>query len=370
MDFDDPTQPVQLLTPDGTVVEHPRFRFEGTDEQLVTMLREMKIGRRFDIEGAALQRHGELGLWPPMRGQEGYQAGAAAVFKPQDMVFATYRDQLLALAKGASLPEILAMWRGSGLSRWNSAELHLAPYSLIIGSHPLHAVGYAMGISYDKAHHPDVEANDAVTFVTYGDGASSQGDTSEALVFAAAYNAPVVFCCVNNQWAISEPTSIQTPIPLYQRAFGFGLPGIRVDGNDPLASHAVLSWAFEHARSGKGPVLVEALTYRMGPHTTSDDPTKYRPSELTEQWRAKDPIDRLQKYLLGRGVIDQAWLDGMDADLEEFGAQVRTICHELPDTPVEEVFDNVVAQPGIDLAEQRAETLSWIATPLSKGARA
>ncbi|SER91756.1 pyruvate dehydrogenase E1 component alpha subunit [Propionibacterium cyclohexanicum] len=370
MDSDDPTQPIQLLTPDGRLVEHPQFRWEGSDEQLVTMLRQMRRGRRLDIEGAALQRHGELGLWPPMMGQEGYQAGAAAVLTPQDMVFATYRDQLLALARGVGLPELLALWRGSGLSRWDSATLQLAPYSLIIGSHPLHAVGYAMGIAYDKAHHPDDRANDAVSFVCYGDGASSQGDTSEALVFAAAYRAPVVFCCVNNQWAISEPTAVQAPIPLYQRAFGFGIPGIRVDGNDPLASQAVLGWAFEHARSGKGPVLVEALTYRMGPHTTSDDPTKYRPAELTEQWRAKDPIDRLQKLLLRRQIIDQGWLDVMDAELDDFGAQIRTTCHELPDTPVEEVFDNVVAHPGLDLLEQRAETLGWIATPPSEGDRA
>lgn len=265
MDSDDPTQPLQLLTPDGTLVDNPRFPWEGSDEDLVDMLRQMTTARRFDVEGAALQRHGELGLWAPLSGQEAYQAAVTKVMKPQDMVFGTYREQSIALQKGVPLGDILAVWRGSSLSRWIASDAQVAPYYMIIGAQPLHAVGYAMGVARDKAKHPTDPANDAVTLTIYGDGASSQGDVNEALVFAASQQAPVVFLNVNNQWAISEPSSVQTRIPLYQRAMGFGIPGIRVDGNDPLACHAVLNWAFDEVRSGSGPVLVEAVTYRMGP---------------------------------------------------------------------------------------------------------
>ena len=313
------------------------------------------FGRRLDIEGAALQRHGELGLWPPLLGQEGYQAGIAAALGPQDMVFATYREQSLALAMGVSPADMLALWRGSGLSRWDSGATRMAPYSIIIGSHPLHAVGYAMGAALD----PDGRPHAALTI--YGDGASSQGDVNEALVFAAAQGAPVVFCCVNNQWAISEPVTRQTPIPLYQRAHGFGIPGIRVDGNDPLATAAVMDWALARARTAS-PVLVEALTYRMGAHTTSDDPSRYRSDEATREWAGRDPIERLQAHLLGRGLIDQAWLEALDAELDDFGSDVRRTCRELEDTPIEKVFDDLLAEPGDYLAAERADCLDWLST--------
>lgn len=368
MDSDDPTQPLQLLTPDGTLVDNPRFPWEGSDEDLVDMLRQMTTARRFDVEGAALQRHGELGLWAPLSGQEAYQAAVTKVMKPQDMVFGTYREQSIALQKGVPLGDILAVWRGSSLSRWIASDAQVAPYYMIIGAQPLHAVGYAMGVARDKAKHPTDPANDAVTLTIYGDGASSQGDVNEALVFAASQQAPVVFLNVNNQWAISEPSSVQTRIPLYQRAMGFGIPGIRVDGNDPLACHAVLNWAFDEVRSGSGPVLVEAVTYRMVPHTTSDDPTKYRSSQVTEEWKAKDPIERLRSYLLERGLIDYAWTEKLNADLDTFGALVRDTCRALPNTPMSEVFDAVTADPGLYLSEQRADCLDWLATPPSEGA--
>lgn len=357
VDIEDPTQPVRLLTPEGELVEDPRFRWRGGDGSLVEMFRGMRRGRRFDVEGAALQRHGELGLWPPLVGQEGYQAGIAAALDPADMVFATYREQSLALAMGVSPADILALWRGAGLSRWDSAATRMAPYSLIIGSHPLHAVGYALGVALGCAGDGPAPA----TLTVYGDGASSQGDVNEALVFAAARRAPVVFCCVNNGWAISEPVTRQSPIPLYQRAHGFGIPGIRVDGNDPLACAAVMDWALGRARAGS-PVLVEALTYRMGAHTTSDDPGRYRSDELTRQWAGRDPIERLQTHLLARGLVDRPWLEALDAELDDFGAEVRRTCRELVDTPIERVFDDLLVEPGAHLAEQRAECLDWLST--------
>ena len=185
------------------------------------------------------------------------------------------------------------MFRGVNNGGWdpNSNNFHL--YTIVIGSQTLHATGYAMGVAKDGA--------DSAVIAYFGDGASSQGDVAEAFTFSAVYNAPVVFFCQNNQWAISEPTEKQTRVPLYQRAQGFGFPGVRVDGNDVLACLAVTKWALERARTGEGPTLVEAFTYRMGAHTTSDDPTKYRADEEREAWEAKDPILRLRTYLEAAG---------------------------------------------------------------------
>ena len=362
MGADDPTRPVQLLTPDGRRVEDPRFAWRGGDTELVTMLRRMMLGRRLDTEGAALQRHGELGLWPPLRGQEGYQAGIAAVIEPDDMVFATYREQALALAMGVGVADLLALWRGAGMSRWDSEATRVAPFSIIIGSHPLHAVGYAMGVDLERSGDGPVPA----TLALYGDGASSQGDVNEALVFAAAQDAPVVFCCVNNQWAISEPVTSQSRVPLYQRAHGFGIPGIRVDGNDPLAGAAVIGWALDRARAGH-PVLVEAYTYRMGAHTTSDDPGRYRGEEDLADWAAKDPIERLRRHLLDTGLVDDAWLRAMDAELDDFGADVRRTCRELDDTPIERAFDELIGEPGDYLRAERADCLDWLSTAPDEG---
>ncbi len=195
--------------------------------------------------------------------------------------------------------------------------------------------------------------------VYFGDGATSQGDVNEAFIFAASYTAPVVFFCQNNQYAISEPIALQSKIPLYRRASGFGFPGVRVDGNDVLAVHAVTHWALDRARRGEGPTLIEAYTYRMGAHTTSDDPTKYRSHDETEQWRARDPISRVQAYLLGTGAIDQAWLDALDAESEELAVRIREGCLTLREPALEEFFEHVVIDPGDVLLEQRDDYLEY-----------
>lgn len=194
---------------------------------------------------------------------------------------------------------LLGMFRGVNHGGWdpNSNNFHL--YTIVIGSQTLHATGYAMGVAKDGA--------DSAVIAYFGDGASSQGDVAESFTFSAVYNAPVVFFCQNNQWAISEPTEKQTRAPLYQRAQGYGFPGVRVDGNDVLACLAVTRSALERARRGEGPTLVEAFTYRMGAHTTSDDPTKYRADEEREAWEAKDPILRLKAYLEREGHADAAF---------------------------------------------------------------
>ena len=355
----DPSDMVQLLTPEGERIEHPEFSFDGDDALMVSMLRDMVIARRFDVEGTALQRHGELGLWPPLLGQEAAQIGSASTLTGNDYVFPTYREHAVALKRGVTPSQMLAMWRGTSTGDWDAQATGVNQYSLVIGTQALHATGYAMGMQLDgMVGNPDSSRNGAV-LVFHGDGAISQGDVNEGYVFAASYNAPVVFLCQNNQWAISEPIARQTRIPLYQRARGFGFPGIRVDGNDVLAMYAVTTWAMERARQGQGPAFIEAFTYRMGAHTTSDDPSKYRLNEETEHWKLKDPIERLRVHLLRRGVIDEAWLAELDAEAKEFGAQVRQACHELPQPRLEDVFDHAYAQLPAPLAEQRQQFIEW-----------
>lgn len=236
---------------------------------------------------------------------------------------------------GVDPTNLLGMFRGVNHGGWdpNTNNFHL--YTIVIGSQTLHATGYAMGVAKDGA--------DSAVIAYFGDGASSQGDVAESFTFSAVYNAPVVFFCQNNQWAISEPTEKQTRVPLYQRAQGFGFPGVRVDGNDVLACLAVTRSALERARRGEGPTLVEAFTYRMGAHTTSDDPTKYRADEERASWEAKDPILRLRAYLEKEGAADEAFFTALDEESEALGKRVREAVRAMPDPDPIAIFDNVYA---------------------------
>ena len=355
----DPQDMVQLLTPEGERVEHPDFAWQGDAAALRGLLRSMVLARRFDQEGTALQRHGELGLWPPLLGQEAAQAGAAAAVRPHDFVFPSYREHGVALAMGVPVADMLKLWRGTGQGDWDPQTFRFNLYTLVIGSQTLHATGYAMGLQLDGRVGSDDPDQDAAVLAFHGDGASSQGDVNEAYVFAASYHAPVVFFCQNNQWAISEPTDRQTRIPLYQRARGFGFPGIRVDGNDVLAVQAVTEWALARARRGEGPAFIEAFTYRMGAHTTSDDPTKYRHASEDEHWRGRDPIERVRRHLESLGELDQAWLDDLDRQCDDFGADVRRACHDLTVPDLAGAFDRVHAETTQELQAQQQQYRDW-----------
>src|SRR3712207_8381943 len=188
-----------------------------------------------------------------------------------------------------------------------------------------------MGVQRDGAVGTGDPDRDAAVVAYFGDGASSQGDVNEAFIFASSYNAPIVFFCQNNQWAISEPIERQSRIPLYKRASGFGFPGVRVDGNDVLAVHAVTQAALERARSGNGPTLIEAYTYRMGAHTTSDDPTKYRLADELEHWRLKDPIQRVKAYLTREAHMDEAFFTSVEAEAADLAADLRKRCLTMPE---------------------------------------
>jgi pyruvate dehydrogenase E1 component alpha subunit len=247
----------------------------------------MALVRRVDAEATALQRQGELALWASCLGQEAAQVGSARAMRPRDYAFPTYREHGVAWARGIEPTLLLPQFRGVALSGWDPQEYRCAMYSIVIGSQALHATGYAMGIAKDGALGEDGEA--AIAY--FGDGATSEGDVNESFVFATVFQAPVVFFCQNNGWAISAPTERQTRVPIADRALGFGFPSVRVDGNDVFACYAVTKQALDAARTGQGPVLIEAVTYRMGAHTTSDDPTRY---QLTAELEATPHLQAQQ----------------------------------------------------------------------------
>jgi len=358
----DPVDLVQLLTPEGERVDHPEHSFTGDDAEIIDCLRDMVLTRRVDTEATALQRQGELGLWASCLGQEAAQVGSGRPLRPQDMAFPSYREHGVAWCRGVDPVQLLAMFRGTDLGGWDPYEHNLFLYSIIIGAQTLHATGYAMGLEADGAVGNDDPERDAATIVYFGDGATSQGDVNESFVFAASYQAPVVFFCQNNQWAISEPSERQSRIPLYRRASGFGFPGIRVDGNDVLAVRAVTEQALERARSGNGPTLIEAYTYRMGAHTTSDDPTKYRLETELEHWRLKDPIERVKAYLQRKGAIDEAWLAELSEESDALAADLRQRCLSLPDPDPVESFDWVYEETTPYLTEQQNRYREYVAS--------
>jgi pyruvate dehydrogenase E1 component alpha subunit len=346
---------IQLLTPDGRRIENPDFDHDFDDATLERHLRDMILTRRLDAEATALQRKGELGLWPPMLGQEAAQIGSAAAVGANDFVFPSYREHAVAYKMGIDPLDLLKTFRGTAMVDWDSAAHRFHLYSFVIGTQTLHAVGYAMGMQRDgMVGSPDQGDNGAV-IVYLGDGATSQGDVSEALVFAASFSAPVVFFIQNNQWAISEPISVQSRIPLFNRSFGFGIPGVRVDGNDVLAVQAVTEWALDRARRGEGPTLIEAFTYRMGAHTTSDDPTKYRRAEEEEYWRERDPIARLSAYLRERGVADDRWFAEVDAASDALAERLRDGCVTLPEPTLSDAWSTTYASTPPGLVRQREE---------------
>ena len=354
---------VQLLTPEGTlVIDGPGTDYlpaiEALDDDLLRRFhRDMVVIRRFDTEAANLQRQGQLGLWVPSVGQEGAQVGSAHATRDQDHIFPAYREHSIAMIRGVDVLGIIKLLRGTTHGGWDPAEsknFHL--YTLVIGSQTLHATGYAMGIVLDNSYATGNVDTDEAVIVYFGDGATSQGDVSEALVFAASYQVPEVFFVQNNHWAISVPVSVQSRIPLYRRADGFGIPGVQIDGNDVLASYAVTAANLDAARAGRGPSLIEALTYRIGAHTSSDDPTKYRQDAELASWVARDPITRFETWLRSRGASDSFFTEVAE-EADDFAADIRARTLELGPPPVDVMFDHVYTDPHPVTAGQK----QWLA---------
>jgi len=345
---------VQLLTPDGERVRHPDYDIDLSDEEYRGLYRDLVLARRVDVEATALQRQGELGIWASLLGQEAAQVGSGRALEPGDYAFPTYREHGVALTRGIDPLLLLGLFRGVSNGGWDPGEKNFALYTIVIGSQTLHATGYAMGMQREGAE------NAVIAY--FGDGASSQGDVNEAFVWASVFNAPVVFFCQNNQWAISEPLERQTRIPLYQRARGFGFPGVRVDGNDVLATLAVTRQALQAAREGQGPTLIEAYTYRMGAHTTSDDPTRYRLASELEAWKQKDPVDRMKAYLVTDGLADDAFFEQLEKESEELAVHLRKGCVEMPEPDPLSIFDHVYAEDHPLMAEEREQFGAYLAS--------
>ncbi len=347
---------IQLLTPEGERTEHPDYPLELSADEIKGLYRDLALVRRIDTEAIALQRQGELGIWASLLGQEAAQVGSGRALGPRDMAFPTYREHGVAWCRGLDPMKLLELFRGVSHGGWDPQAHRFHLYTIVIGSQTLHATGYAMGIQRDGAVGEDGEA----VIVYFGDGATSQGDVSEAFIWASVFNAPVVFFCQNNQWAISEPLERQSRIPLYQRASGFGFPGVRIDGNDVFACLAVTKKAMQAAREGQGPTLIEAFTYRMGAHTTTDDPTRYRLASELEAWKLKDPIERLKAYLVRTGSADPAFFEGIEAEADQIGRHIRQACRAMPDPAPLAIFENVYAGPNSLLRSEREQYAAYL----------
>jgi pyruvate dehydrogenase E1 component alpha subunit len=348
---------VQLITPAGERVSHPEYDQwvqDISDEQLCSLYEDMVVIRRIDTDATALQRQGELALWPPLLGQEASQIGSARTLRDDDFVFSSYRDNGVAYCRGVDLTDIVRVWRGNASGGWDPYTVNMATPQIIIGSQTLHATGYAMGIQNDGA--------DSVAITYFGDGATSEGDVNEAMVFAASFQAPVVFFCQNNHWAISEPVRLQSHIQIADRPAGFGIPSMRVDGNDVLAVMAATRVALDRARRGGGPTFIEAVTYRMGPHTTADDPTRYRDPNELEDWAAKDPIRRVKALLDRKGLLTEKLEAAVQHKADAVAREMRAGCINMPDPEPLDIFKHVYSTPNSWLDRQQDHYSRYLAS--------
>ncbi|PTA67826.1 pyruvate dehydrogenase (acetyl-transferring) E1 component subunit alpha [Deinococcus arcticus] len=342
------TNMVQIVAPDGSVV---RPDLLPAPDIRLALYRQMRRARHFDERGWVLYRQGRLGVFPPFGGMEASQVGTAAALTKNDWLFPTYRDTGAALTLGLPIARTLAYWRTSPHGWHMPADLKVLPFYIPIATQYPQAVGAAL------AERRKGTRNVAMAFI--GDGGSSEGDFHEALNFAGALNAPCVFILQNNGWAISVPTRTQTrATDLSRRADGYGIPGVRVDGNDALATYHVTAEAVDRARRGEGPTLIETVTYRVKPHTVADDPSRYRTEAELEGWDAKDPVLRLRTHLLQEGLMTEASEAELLAEIAaEFEAALQE-ADSYPDPTPAEILDHVFAEPTPQLRQQRAQILA------------
>lgn len=369
---------IQLLAPDGARTAHDEFDAvlqrngdEGPDgpgsgpldtpERLRGYYRDMVMIRAADLEATNLQRQGQLGLWASALGQEAAQIGAGHAAREQDYLVPTYREHGIAWARGIEPWRLLEMYRGISHGGWDPNELRTHPYMIVLGAQAPHAVGYAMGLQRDGVVGTGDPATDTSVLALFGDGASSEGEVSEAFTFAASFQSPVVFYTQNNQWAISVPASVQSRVPLAQRSRGWGIPSVRVDGNDVLAVLAAVRMALDAARAGEGPRFIEAVTYRMAAHTTSDDASRYRPSAEEQEWAERDPILRLRRHLEQLGEIDEDFIARCDEQAHDLAMQLHHHIHGMEDPDPVGMFDNVYSEPHPIIDAEREEYLNYTA---------
>jgi 2-oxoisovalerate dehydrogenase E1 component alpha subunit len=337
--------PLQLIDPDGQPGANPGDLELPGPELLSELHRRMVLGRHFDTQSTALARQGRLAVYPSSRGQDACQVGAVLALRDQDWLFPTYRDSVAIISRGVEPAETLTLLRGDWHCGYDPYDHNVATQCTPLATHALHATGLA--------HAATLRHIDQAALVMLGDGATSEGDTHEALNFAAVWKAPVVFLVQNNGYAISVPLAKQTAAPsIAAKGVGYGVPGLLTDGND-----AAVRAAIARAASGGGPTLIEAITYRIEAHTTADDATRYRDSEEVRGWLARDPISRLEAYLRTQGLLDDAAAARLDAEAERLAAGVRDWAGRDATADPNDLFEYVYARPTKDLERQRATVL-------------
>jgi pyruvate dehydrogenase E1 component alpha subunit len=342
---------LRILHPDGRCEE--KLKPDLADDTVKTLYREMVFIRQADQRALSLQRQGRSGTYAPVQGQEAAQVGSAYALGEGDWIFPSFRETGACYMRGVPLKDILLYWMGDERGQKVAEGANVFPISIPVGSHPLHAVGVAWAAQ--------LQGEKICTVAYFGDGATSEGDFHEAMNFAGVFQAPTIFFCQNNQYAISVPRKIQTAAKtLAQKAMAYGFSGIQVDGNDLFAVYAATSEAREKAISGGGPTMIEAVTYRFGPHTTADDPTKYRADEELEEWKPLDPLLRVQKYLEGKGIWSKDWEAGVKEEAEKSISEAVQDAEGVAEAKPEEFFQYTFAEMTPNLKEQMDDFLAFL----------
>jgi 2-oxoisovalerate dehydrogenase E1 component alpha subunit len=340
--------PLQFLDEHGALVGGLRDDApEVQADALLDAYRALVVGRRFDVQATALVKQGRLAVYPSSFGQEACEIGAMLALRPTDWFFPTYRDCVAMVTRGIDPVEALTLLRGDWHCGYDPKQWRTAPQCTPLATQAPHAAGLAMAAR--------LAGDDTVALAFCGDGGTSEGDFHEALNFAAVYQAPAIFFVQNNQYAISVPLSRQTrAAALAHKAVGYGMAGVRVDGNDILAVRHVVAEAAERARRGQGPTLIEAVTYRMQAHTNADDATRYRQESEVEYWKARDPLARLESYLRASGLLTDDVVAEANAAAEALAAEMRARLGEEPEVDHRDLFAHVYAEPTPQLREQAA----------------
>jgi pyruvate dehydrogenase E1 component alpha subunit len=347
-------EPLQLIDPSGGHGANPGGLDLPGPDVLLSLYRRMVLGRRFDTQATALTRQGRLAVYPSSRGQDACQVGAALALRERDWLFPTYRDSVAVLTRGVPADQTLTLLRGDWHCGYDPYAYRVAPQCTPLATNTLHAVGLARAARLRR--------QDQVALVLLGDGATSEGDTHEALNFAAVWKAPVVFLVQNNGYAISVPLAKQTAAPsLAAKGIGYGIPSVLVDGNDAAAVYATVRDAVRRAAAGQGPTLIEALTYRIEAHTNADDATRYRAGDEVQAWLARDPVTRLEAYLRAVRLLDDASAAALAAEAERLAEEVRRQMNTEVSTDPGELFEHVYARPTASLERQRNALLAELA---------
>lgn len=334
----------QILTPSGDLKSPAPIDIPLTRR----LYRAMVFARAYDRKGTALQKQGRLATYAPFEGQEAAQIGAAAALDPDDWVVATYRDAALMWAQGYPWELLLAGRTGDERGGSPPEHVPVLPPSITVGGHMVHAVGLAWA--------EKLAARGRIALTSFGDGATSEGDFHEAMNLAAVFAVPCVFLCQNNGYAISLPRERQTRSDtIAQKAIAYGMPGVQVDGNDLFGVYEVVSEAVARAREGGGPTLVEAVTYRIGPHTTADDPARYRDEGEREEWLRRDPLERIRIYLSERDAWDDQWQAAIEAEAAAEIERAVALAESLPPLGPGEILDAMFEELPPHLEEQRRE---------------